>query len=116
MPCGACGGGLGVAHFYASGSGHTECAVLLRICSLRAASRAPTPAPPCAPPPRQGADALAAAQVAVAIAKACWSARDVKQLNAQVLAFCKRRGQLKQVRGWGVCERPEGAQTRVPLS
>ncbi len=32
----------------------------------------------------------------------------MKQLNAQVLAFCKRRGQLKQVRGWGVCERPEG--------
>ena len=46
--------------------------------------------------PLQAADALATAQVVVCIARLCWEARDLAQLNAQVLALSKKRGQLKQ--------------------
>ena len=55
----------------------------------------PNRLPPFLPPP-QAADSFATSQVVVCIVRLCWEARDLAQLNAQVLALSKKRGQLKQ--------------------
>lgn len=44
---------------------------------------------------RANSDGLASAKVCVSTVRACWLAKDVPALIAQVLALCKRRGQAK---------------------
>ena len=44
----------------------------------------------------QAGDATAVGKVAVQIVRSCWQARDLSQLNANILVIVKRRAQLKQ--------------------
>ena len=60
-------------------------------------------------PSSQAGDATAVGKVAVQIARSCWEARDLAQLNANILVVVKRRAQLKQA----IAEMVQEAMTYV---
>lgn len=47
---------------------------------------------------RVGGDSTATAQIATLMLDLCWEARNLDQLNAQILILCKRRAQSTRVR------------------